>query len=505
MRNRTSASLVAGWLAAGLSTGLATGCTVGPDYHPPAMAVPSAFTEPQPAIPGATVDPAHWWSAFGDPKLDSLVERALKGNPDMAIAASRVRQARLQEIAARAVGKPTVDATGNASNVEFSKNAGFSSLARLFSGDGSSAGGSGSAGGIALPGDGITTYALGFDSSWELDLFGGGRRGVEAAVARTDAAIWTHRDAAVTLAAEVAQAYFALRLDQDQIAIAEQELDRQRRAIEIARHLARVGLTPQIDVPRQRGSISSLEARLEPLRADVRVQIHALGILIGEPPEALDGELTQPGQPLTRVPAVPAVPAGLPSDLLRRRPDIRAAERQLAAATADIGVAVADLYPKFTMTGAVELLSTAFSNLFTGDSLQLAATGAAQFPLLDWGRRKATVGMRKEDREQAYTQYRVTVLRALRDVEDPLAQIDAERRRNAALKSAVADAETVAHSVEAQYRTGFVAQDSLINAEIQVLTAREQLAGSDAQLRQDTAALFKAIGGGWEDEKSSTR
>ena len=234
----------------------------------------------------------------------------------------------------------------------------------------------------------------------------------------------------------------------------------------------------------------------------MRVQIHALGILIGEPPEALDGELSQPGQPLT---GVPAVPAGLPSDLLRRRPDIRAAERQLAAATADIGVAVADLYPKFTMTGAAQLLSTAFSNLFTGDSLQLTATGAAQFPLLDWGRRKATVGMRKEDREQAYTQYRATVLRALRDVEDPLARIDAERRRNAALKRAVADAETVARSVEAQYRTGFVAQDSLINAEVQVLTAREQVAGSDAQLRQDTAALFKAIGGGWEDEKSSTR
>jgi NodT family efflux transporter outer membrane factor (OMF) lipoprotein len=497
MRNRTSAARVAAWLATGLATGLAAGCTVGPNYHPPEMAVPPAFTEPQPAMPGATVDPARWWSAFGDPRLDSLVERSLKGNPDMAIAASRVRQARLQEVSARAVDKPTVDATGNATNIEFSKNAGFASLAQLFSGG---TGGSGSAGGIALPGDGITTYAVGFDASWELDLFGGGRRGVEAAVARTDAAIWTRRDAAVTLAAEVAQAYFALRLDQDQIVIAEQELDRQRRAIEIAGHIAKVGLVPQIDVPRQRGSISSLEARLEPLRADARVQIHALGILIGEPPEALDSELSQPGQPLT---TVLAVPAGLPSDLLRRRPDIRAAERQLAAATADIGVAVADLYPKFTMTGAVELLSTAFSNLLSADSLQVVATGAAQFPLLDWGRRKATVGMRKEDREQAYTQYRATVLRALRDVEDPLSRIDAERRRNAALKRAVADAETVARSVEAQYRTGFVAQDSLINAEVQVLTAREQVAASDAQLRQETVALFKAIGGGWEDEKSS--
>lgn len=469
---------------------LAGACTVGPDYHAPELPVPAAFVEPQVGVPGANVDPAHWWSAFGDPRLDSLVERALKGNPDIAVAASRVRQARLQEIVARASGKPTVDATANASHVEFSKNAGFSSLARLFSG------GSGSTGGIALPGSGITTYAVGFDASWEIDLFGGDRRGVEAAVARTDAAIWTRRDAAVTLAAEVAQAYFALRLDQDQIAIVEQEITRQRRALEIAGNVAKVGLVPQVDVTRQRGTLTSLEARLEPIRADMRMRIHALGILIGESPEMLDGELAAAGASLANL---PVVPAGLPSDLLRRRPDVRAAERQLAAATADIGVAVADLYPKFSLTGAGQLLSTALGNLFSGDSLQLTASGAASFPLLDWGRRKATIRIRQEQRDEAYAQYRATVLRALRDVEDPLARLDAERRRNAALRLAAADAAATAHSVEAQYRTGFVAQDSLLNAETQVLSAREQVAGSDAQLRQDTAALFKAIGGGWSE------
>ncbi|MDB5676467.1 MAG: Fis family transcriptional regulator [Sphingomonas bacterium] len=475
---------------------LATACTVGPNYHPPETAVPPGFAAPQPApAPGAAIDPARWWNAFGDPVLDKLVMRALKDNPDITIAASRVRQARLQEIAAGAVGKPTVNASGNVSHVEFSKNAGFASLAKLFSGGGSGSGG-GSTGGVALPGSGITTYALGFDASWELDLFGGGRRGVEAAAARGDAATWNQRDAAVTLAAEVAQAYFALRLDQDQLALGEQELTRERRAQEIAAHVAQVGLSPQVDVSRQRAALTTLEARLQPVRADAQVRLHSLGILLGAQPESLLGELQQPAPPLG---AAPVIPAGLPSDLLRRRPDVRAAERQLAAATADIGVAVADLYPKFSLTGVVQLLSASLGNLFSTDSIQATGSAGVSFPLLDWGRRKATVGMRKEDRVQAYARYQQTVLGALRDVEDALVRIDTERARNATLRRAVDDSARVAHGVDAQFRTGLVAQDILLTAENQALVAREQLAASDAQLRQDTASLFKAIGGGWSE------
>ncbi len=473
-----------------LASGVLAGCTVGPNYVAPTLPVPPAFVGPQ-GMPGAAVDPARWWSSFGDPQLDALVERALKGNPDIAIAASRVRQARVQEIVARSAGLPNVNATANASRVDFSKNAGFSSLARAFGGGDSSGGTQG----VALPGSGITTFSTGFDASWELDLFGGVRRSTEGARARTDAAVWSKRDAAVTLAAEVAQAYFALRLDQAQIATIEQELVRQRRALQIAGNIAKVGLVPQIDVTRQRGSITSTEARAEPIRADIALRTHALAILLGEPPATLMTELAAPSPAAL---GVPSVPAGLPSDLLRRRPDIRTAERDLAAATADIGVAVADLYPRFTLTGVAQLISTTLGSLFEGDSLQLTGTGAAQFPLLDWGRRKSTVKIREEDREQAYQRYRATVLQALRDVEDPLTQIAAERRRNAALQRAVVDAESSARSTESQYRTGFIAQDALLNAETQVLSAREQLVASDAQLRQLTAALFKALGGGWE-------
>ncbi|MBY0520364.1 MAG: efflux transporter outer membrane subunit [Sphingomonas sp.] len=466
---------------------LLAGCTVGPNYQRPELALPATYARSAEA-PGSGIDPATWWTAFGDARLTALIEKGLAGNPDIAVAASRVRSARLQEIVARAAGKPAINAAAQASRVEFSKNAGFASLARLFAGGGT--GGSG----VAAPGSGISTVALGFDASWEIDLFGGDRRGVEAARARGEGALWSGRDAAITLAAEIADAYFALRLDQEQIAIIERQAVDQRRGLEIAGNIARAGLTPNIDVVRQRGSLSSTLARVEPLKADVEVRIHALGILTGQPPEALLADLTARGQALS---APPVVPAGLPSDLLRRRPDIRAAERDLAAATADIGVAVSNLYPKFSLTGAAQLLSSSLTNLVSSNSIQANAAASATFPILDWGRRKANVGLAKEAREQAYQRYQATVLGALRDVEDPLSRIDAERRRNAVLQQALADAERTAGAVEAQYRTGFVAQDSLINAQVQVLTAREQLAASDGLLRQQTAALFKAIGGGW--------
>ncbi|WP_308814020.1 efflux transporter outer membrane subunit [Sphingomonas sp. GV3] len=495
MRRSTSIALAA----------LLGGCTVGPDYTPPKAEVPNAFVGPQAAA--STMDLSQWWRAFGDPRLDSLVARALKDSPDIAIAASRVRAARLQEIAARAQGLPQVNASANVTHVEFSKNAGFSSLARLFggqsgggsSGGGSSGAGSGSSGGIALPGSGITTYAAGFDASWELDVFGGVRRQVQGAVARTEAAEWSRRDAATMIAGEVAQAYFALRFDEQQIAIVEAELARQRGALKIAGDVARVGLVPPIDVTRQRGTITSTEARLLPIRADIAVRRHALALLLGQSPGSLDAELAAPIP--AALPPVPAIPAGLPSDLLRRRPDVRAAERNLAAATADIGVAVADLYPRFSLTGMAQLISTALSNLFSGDSLQLTGTGAAQFPLLDWGRRKATVGIRKEAREQAYLQYRQTVLQALRDVEDALVAIDAERSRRVVLTRAVADAEASVRATSAQYQSGFVAQDAVLNTEAQLLSAREQVAMSDAQLRQQTVALAKALGGGWDQSE----
>lgn len=465
-------------------------CTVGPNYRPPDAKAPDAFVAPQ-----AGADPvelATWWRSFRDPVLDGLVARALEHSPDIYTAASRVRQARLQEVIARARDKPTIDAQAGATHIALSKNAGFSSLIEQFSGGGASGGSSGAPAGITTPGSGITTYSLGFDASWELDLFGGGRREVEGARARTEAAVWTGRDAAVTLASEVASTYFQLRLDQLQLAVLNDELVRQNRALAISGNVARAGLVPQNDVTRQRGSITAIEARAEPIRGDVAVQANALAVLLGTSPEGF----VVPAGDSTAL--VPLVPPGLPSDLIRRRPDVRAAERRLAAATADIGVATADLYPRFTLTGMSQLISSALGNLFTGDSVQLTGSGQAMFPILDWGRRRATVKLRREDREQAYQAWRRTVLGAYRDVEDALVRLAAERRRNATLARAINDRLASATAIEARYKTGFVAQDQLLAAEIDVLAAREQQADSDAQLRRQTVALFKALGGGWD-------
>lgn len=488
--------------AAPLVLALLAGCSVGPNYHAPELPVPASYGEPAAvAAPGTTVDPGRWWDRFDDAELSSLVTRALKGNPSVQIAAVRIREARLQEAIARSAGKPTVNANAGVNSVKFSKNAGFATLAQAFGGGGGggggSSGGSGSSG-IALPGDSITTFSVGFDASWEIDVFGGVRRSVEAARAQTDAAVWNGRDAQVMIAAEVAQTYWALRLDKTQIQVIEDEIARQNRALQIAGNTAKVGLVPPIDVTRQRAQITSNEARLQPLRADIDQRIHALATLLGLAPSAISPEFAAAKLPPEG--SVPVVPPGLPSDLLRRRPDIRAAERNLAGATAEIGVAVADLYPRFSLTGMAQLISTSLSTLFQGDSVQLTGNGAAQFPLLDWGRRRATVRVREAQRDEAYLQYRQTVLGALRDVEDALAQLSAEQQRHEVLTRAVNDAAVSVHAVDAQYRTGLVAQDSLLNTQTQLLQAREQLAQSDAQLRQMTIALFKALGGGWSEE-----
>ncbi len=477
-----------------LASLMLSACTVGPNYSAPETPVPPAFTGPAPSRDA--IDPARWWTYYKDPELTSLIARAVEDNPDIAIAASRVRQARLQEITARAKGLPSLDAQTSVSHIELSKNAGFANLARAFSGGGGSgASGGGAANGLALPGGGITTYAAGFDANWELDLFGGAKRGTESAIARTEAAIWNARDAEVMLASEIAQAYFALRFDGQQMDVIQTEIAAQQRVVDIAAHNAEVGLIPAIEAINARQQLTADQARIEPIRADMAVRRHAIALLLGEQPGALDSELAHFDAPLV---AAPIVPPGLPSDLLRRRPDIRAAERNLAASTADIGVAVADLYPKFSLTGMAQLISTALTSLISTDSLQLTGSALGQFPIFDFGQRKAAIAGREAARDEAYLQYRKTVLGALRDVEDPLAQIDSERRRNGVLAQGVADAQANAKAVEARYAAGFVPEDAPLKARAKWLSAREQLVQSDAQLRQYSIALFKALGGGWE-------
>ena len=470
------------------------GCTVGPNYRPPAATPPAAYGE---AVSDQAVLPAGdvqgWWHAYQDPELDRLVAIALADSLDVKTAAARIAQARAEERVARSQFFPQLNAQAGANYERFSRNAGLSSLSSLLGGGAS--GGSPGGSGVAAPGNSITTYSLGFDASWEIDVFGGVRRQVEGARARTDAAVWNARDAEVSLVAEVVDRYMQLRLAQEREGIARAELARQTRNLQIMGETAQVGLLPEGDTIRQRAQLATAQAAIGPIVAEGKAQMHALAVLLAKTPDAMILELSV-ARP--QLPAPPAVPPGLPSDLLRRRPDIRVAERNLAAATADIGVAVADLYPRFSLTGMAELISTALGNLFTADSLQLTGAAKATFPILDFGRRSGTIALRRAAADQAYYQYRTTVLEALRDVEDALIRIRAERDRNVALRHGVADAERAVQAVTARYRTGLADLTAVLDAQASVLSDRDQLAQSDAQLRRGLGALYKALGGGWE-------
>ena len=476
------------------------GCVVGPNYRTPETVPPARYGETAPDqanAQGGSV--AGWWHSYSDPELDRLVDIALADGLDIKTAATRIAQARAQERVARSSLFPQLNANGQVESQRFSKNSGFSSLASALgggqTGGTTGAGGQSGGGGIALPGGFVTTYSLGFDASWELDLFGGAQRQLQGARARTEAAEWNARDAQISLIAEVVDDYFQMRLAQAREAVARDEVARQSRSLQIMGETSRVGLVPEGDTIRQRAQLAQAQASIGPIVAEGKSEMHAIAVLLGKTPDSMILELSRPGAAL---PVPPSVPPGLPSDLLRRRPDIRAAERDLAAATADIGVAVADLYPKISLTGMADLISTSLSNLFSIDSLQVTGSARASFPILDFGRRKGVVAQRKAAANEAYYRYQQTILRALKDVEDALIRIRTEQQRNAALRSGVADAQRGVAAVGARYRTGLVDLTSVLDAQQSVLQDRDQLAQSDAALRRDLVSLYKALGGGWE-------
>ena len=496
MRRPLSSSLAALALA---------GCTFGPTYQAPRVEteLPPGFAGPQWIGPPPELDLAHWWTAFRDPELERLIEIGLRQGPDLQTAASRVRQARYQIVVARSAGLPQLSAT---SAPEFigAKRVGGSDVGKLIdrinqeSGQGGGTGTTGTATGSAgngntIPTD-LTLANAGFDATWALDLFGGVRRSVEEARASEQAAVWQQREARIMLAAEIASDYLQMRGYQEQARIAAAEADRQQRSLDILAHTAQVGLVPQGNAIRQKTQLATARAQIAPLEAQALTQIDAIAVLIGMPPEALVDEL-KTARPLPPVP--PVVPAGLPIDLLRRRPDVQAAERQLAAATADIGVQVAQLYPQISLTAMPQFAAAWLGSFFLGKTLQLTAQGMASFPIIDFGRRRAQVNASREQREQAYIAWRQAVIGALRDVEDALVRYEGERRSNLELQEGVADARRSVATVQAQFQVGLQDLQPVLDGQNQLLQVQNSLAQSDVRLRQDVASLYLALGGGW--------
>ena len=470
-----------------------TACTVGPTYVRPDVPVPPRFAEAPATTPLAAPDdePGRWWTRFNDPVLTSLIERAIAGNLDLATAHSRIEGARAQEREARAARLPTLGGRAGGNRIDFSKNAGINSIASAFGGGGNTPPGQG----IAGPGKGIMTWSIGVDASWEIDLFGGVRRGLESAQAQTAAAEWSVRDVQVSVVAEVAADYLMFRSLQSQIAIAQAEVMRQQATLRLVDARRKAGFITELPQRQQALVLSNVAASLPQLMARARDEIHALGVLTGVGADGLDATLATPAA----LPALPlAVPTGLPSDLLRRRPDIRAAERQLAAATADIGVAQADLYPKFNLMGMAELISTNLATLVARASIQTNANAAVTLPIFDGGRRKGVVAERRAAAAEALTLYQKAVFVAVQDVEDALADYTAEGARNAELRRGVANAERATHLARATFNAGLTDFQPVLDAEGAWLNSRNVLAQSDAMLLTDLARLYKALGGGWD-------
>jgi multidrug efflux system outer membrane protein len=494
-------------MAAATLVGVLAACAVGPNYKPPDEVVPAQYagtsgagTAGSVATGAAQTDVAlaRWWTGFDDPTLDDLVARALRDNLDVQAAASRMREARQQEIVAGAAAWPSLSANAQFTHSHLSQNS-LGSLGGLVGGAGGAGGSAGAAGGanpsaFGLPGFDFNTYQLGFDASWELDLFGRTRRSVEAAHDTMTANVWNSRDTKVSLVAEVADTYLALRAAQRRLAINQRDLARQQDLLDQIRTRTAFGLATGLDVRQQETAVAATSSALPPLSAEVDVRLHALGVLLGEPPEALLDTLGTAASPTP-----PSIPAGLPADLLRRRPDIRAAERQLAAATANIGVAVADYYPDITLTASPALVSTALSNLLTWGSRNLTAGAGLSWNLFDGGKVKANVAIANEHQRQALLTYRKTVLTALQDVEDALTRSDADRTRQQDLARQTDSARAAADLSRGQYRAGLIPFSTVLTTEAALLSAQDTATQNAATTAQDVVALYKALGGGWDD------
>ena len=496
------------------------GCNVGPNYSPPTFKAPASFSE----IPtAATTQPSRtndrsieiteWWATFHDPELTSLIRRAAHSNLDLRQAESRIRSARWSRVIAGSGQYPTVNlgagylGARGSDNVSFGLSDAFAapSTKKKAAGDSNSGAGGGTSSGFVLsplggggiPGVQTNIYQAGFDAAWEIDVFGGTRRTIQAADADYEASIEARRDTYVRLLAEIARNYVELRQFQNQIRIATENLKTQQASLSLTQERFRAGVTTQLDVSRAQAQVAATAAGIPSLDAQMHQTIHRISVLLGEQPAALTAELTQPGT----IPGVPdVVPVGVPTDLLRRRPDIRRAERELASATARIGAATADLYPKFQLIGTFGFDASEFKHMFDWGSRYWSIGPSITWPVFNAGRIRANIQTYNEAQQQALTTYEQTVLQAMEDVEDSLVAYSREQMRRQALADSVAANKQSVDLATQQYRQGVVDFLTVLEAQRSLFLAEDELARSDAQIASNLVALYKAMGGGWEVE-----
>jgi outer membrane protein, multidrug efflux system len=465
---------------------LLTSCKVGPNYHAPITKVPNTWGTQTPETPTKEVPSvvdtsqptiAKWWNSFGDPKLDSLVDRAVKSNLDLRLAEARVREARAERGIVKADLLPTVNASASYQRSHNSGNIGVQT----------------SGGTNIINGD---LYQAGFDASWEIDVFGRVRRNIEAADADIAAQIEDRRDVLVTLLSEVARNYIELRSFQRQVTIAQANLDAQQETLDLTRIRFNAGLVSDLDVARAEAQVQTTASQIPTFETSIATSIHQLSVLLGQEPNALSAELT-PDEPIP--PAPPAIPISLPSELLRRRPDIRRAERDLAGATARIGAATADLFPRFSLTGSAGLASTKFSKLPNSGSGTWSILPGVTIPI-DFGRIRSNIAVQNAREEQAVTTYEQTVLTSLQEVADSLVAFANEQDRRQKLSAAVDSNQRAVDLADQLYQKGLTDFLTVLQAQRDLYQTQDQLVQSNRDVSSNLVALYKALGGGWEIE-----
>ena len=477
------------WVLAAIALPI-SGCTVmGPNFVPPEPAwKPTSFTGN--IVPGkeeksrATAEPVdpRWWIQLGDPLLTSLETRLVEGNFDLRIATSRLAQARAQLGVADAAGVPVLNASGSAVAARQSRE-GTNSLSRL----------------ALAPGsrfrDPYQLFQAGFDASWELDLWGRAARGVEAAEASVAEREEALHDTLVTASAELARDYVRLRGAQRKLQITRTNLDLARQSLNLTRQRAAGGLTTDLDVANAATLVASIDAQIPTLEQTAAELANAIALLLGAAPETTLVELAAP----RAVPPIPpAVPVGIPSDLARRRPDIRGAEARLHAATATIGVAVADFYPRVTLGGFGAVQGLQLGNLAGLAAAQAYSIGPSiSLPIFDGGLRKGTLELREAQQQEAAIAYQRTVLGALHDVDNALTAYGAEQRRRSRLETAVAQGRTALGLARLRYEQGVADFLQVLAAQRALLQSEQDLADSTTTVSTNFVQLYKALGGGW--------
>jgi multidrug efflux system outer membrane protein len=482
----------------------AAGCAVGPNYTKPTVSVEKTYGE----LTGAentNPPPVAWWKTFHDPELEKLVDEAARQNYSLQMETFRLREARYQRNITAGYLLPTVDADAGYLHAYGSKGVvlplgsggggGPPDPAGLDANDSSFDNQLSVLGKGGFPGVWTDLYQAGLDATWEIDVFGGIRRRVQAANAQMQEELDSRRNLMITVFGEVALDYLQLRATQERLGIARNNLAVANEVLQLTISERKNGLASDLEITQAAAEMDVTKAAIPPLEAQLRRTIHALSILVSREPNALSGELDAV-KPLPMTP--PIVPVGLPSQLLERRPDIRAAERQMAAATANIGVAEADLFPKFALNGgSMGFDASSPATWFNASSRYFIVTPTVTWRVFDTGRILNNIKMQRASRQEAFMQYRNTILTALQEVEDDLAAYATGRTRRADLKEAVNQSQESLALAKQEYQYGLSSFLNVLTAEQTLFMAQDNLAQADQTVATNLVALYKSLGGGW--------